>query len=367
MLKKMDSLTRLKNYMMNKDISIDLQIILKNMLVHSDELRELPDDIIIRIIAEAYGLDKNAVDKFSDYIEKLSGRRLLWIQKEYIKRYIDYNEEEDYLKFKELTQEFLPEENIWKPRLEQVCGSYTLEIKDSDKSFIKMLREEIQKNNHSKVQDYIMFLYSRLVGLNERYFISLKQLFDENKSIIKQNLSKWGYEHLMDFCQNKRKIERMGAVKKFSEEYLKVLRNDDNSNQKKSLIYFNIDQSMLDNSKSLSSFYDNLLRSIRYAYKNLQNHKTLSVRIQNIINNNINIKWEIYSIIITYAETFNVYEEKRSYYSPWELCKDYLEHRYNIAFGNEETSLLRAYFKDKKDFTFGKIIFIFSFYFIFSL
>ena len=350
MLTKISSLKRIKDYLISKGIIIDLDSRLKDLIVQSDDLRGLPENIILRIIAEAYGLDKHSINEFSKYIEKLAGRYLYWLQKEYLKRYIDYGEKEDYDKFKLLINEDFPREEEWKAKLDEVCETYDQEIGQADQLFIKKLIIDLTEGNEKKVDDYLKFLYSRLVGLNEYYSISLKKLFEDNQGVIKKNVSQIGYKHLRDFCQDDNKIERMGAVERFSAEYLKILRDDDGSNKKKSLIYLNIEQSMLDNSRDLNSFYDQLLLMVRQIYDDLQNHKTLAIRIRNIIYNDVNIKWQIYSILTTYAETFNVYEEKRGYYSPSAICKDYLEHRYKISIGSNQIKNLESYFKGGKDF-----------------
>ena len=351
MLTKISSVKRINEYIISKGITIDVDSILKDFIVQADDLRALPEDIILRIIAEAYGLDKPSINVFSRYIEKLAGKYLLWLQKEYLKRYIDYGAKEDYDKFKLLVKGDFPHEEEWKARLDEIREKYDQEIRQADKLFIEELMIELKKGDERKVDDYIKFLYSRLVGLNEYYSISLKKLFEDNQSIIKKNVSQVGYKYLQNFCQDDNKIERMEAVVRFSAEYLKILRDDDGSNKKKSLIYFNIDQSVLDNSRNIDSFYDQLLWMVRQIYNDLQNHKTLAVRIRNIIYNNVNIKWQIYSILTTYAETFNVYEEKRGYYSPSAICKDYLEHRYNISIGSNEIKNLESYFKGDKDFS----------------
>lgn len=347
---KISSLTRLKEYLFDKGIFIDIEREINGLIVKSNDLRELPENIILRIIAEAYGLDKSTINEFSKYLEKLSGKYLQWLQKEYIKRYIDYGEIDDYNRFKTLINGDFPSEIEWKPKLDEICENYEHYIENADEEFLKSLRNELEKGNKKRVKDYIIFLYSRLVGLNEYYYISLKKLFMENQIRIRKNISSSGFKRLQNFCQDEDKVERAEAVKKFSAEYIKILRQDDGSSYKKSLIYINIDQSMISDSISLNSFYDHLLSLIRRTYDELQNHKTLAVRIGNIIYDNINIKWQIYSILITYAENFNAYEEKRRYYSPSAIFKDYLEHRYNHKIEGNEKKDLELYFNGKKDF-----------------
>ena len=350
MLTKMSSLERLKNYFVSKGIKVDLDSILKDVIVDSGELRELPEDLVSRIIAEAYRKDKGAVSEFSSFIEKLTGKHLIWLQKQYLKRYIDYGEREDYERFRILIQPDFPLEKTWKQKLDEIIKDYLQGICNADEEFLNNLKSELNKGKKGKAEDYVYFLYSRLVGLNENYYVSLKQLFDENRDLIRKNVSPSGYEQLQRFCDDEIKFERMEAVQKFSSEYLKVLRKDDGSISKKSLIYICINQSMLDNSKNLNSFYDNILCKLRQTYDDLQNHKTLAIRIKNIIHNDVNIKWDIYSVLTTYAETFKVYEEKRSYYFPSKICKDYLEHRYGLTIDSKQTKLLDSYYKGKIDF-----------------
>lgn len=351
MLKKISSLIRLKEYLLDKGIRIDLESKINALAVQSNDLRELPDDIILRIIAEAYELDKPSINEFSKYLEKLAGKSLQWLQKEYLKRYIDYGEIDDYNKFKNLIKEYFPPEMKWKSKLDSICENYVNRIENSDEVFLKSLTKEVKKGNEKRVKDYITFLYSRLVGLNEYYYISLAKLFRDNKIRIEKNISTSGFRQLQSYCQDETKIEKFEAVEKFSAKYLKILREDDGSIYKKSLIYFNIDKSMFNNFKSLNSFYDYLLSLVRYTYHDLRNYGTLSVKIQNIIYNNVNIKWQIYSILTTYAENFNVYEEKRGYYSPSAIFKDYFEHHYNRRIKSDEMKALEYYFKGKEDFS----------------
>jgi DNA modification methylase len=344
------SISRLKDYLSSKAVSVDLDRYLKDLVVKSEKLRELPDNIILRIIAEAYGLDKKPVNEFSKYLENVSGKYLLWLQKEYLKRFIDYGEREDYHKFKNLVVGNLPPAAQWAEKLDEICDKYNYEIESADKSFISSVKNELEKGNEKRVKDYVIFLYSRLVGLNEYYYISLKKLFEDNQSRIMKQLSKRGFNRLRIFCQDESNIERITAVGKFSAEYLQILREDDGSSEKKSLVYFEIDQSLFDNFKDLNSFYDHLLSVVLLSYKELQNHKTFAVRIRNIIDHDINLKWQVYSILTTYAQTFNVYEEKRSYYSPSAISRDYLEHRYSIQFGKNEVKQLESYFRGKESF-----------------
>lgn len=351
MMQKISSKERMKNYLLSKEIIVDVDTILGTLSVDSGKLRELPDDIILRIIAEAHSLDKSAIEEFSRYIEKLTGGHLVWLQKECLKRFIDYGDNQDYVKFKLLIDRDFLHEDAWKGKLYEVVNKFNVEIQKADKLFIEKLKIELKNGNKRRFNDHIKFLYSRLVGLNEYYSVSLKKLFEDNQSIIKRNVSPAGYNHLKFFCQRDEKIERMEAVQRFSAEYLNVLKLDDGSYKKQSLIYFNINQSLLDNNGSLDSFFNQLLWTIKQIYEDLQNHKTLAIRIQNIIHNNINIKWQIYSILTTYAETFKVYEEKRSYYSPSEICRDYIEHRYKIKFGTSEIKNLQLYFKGEIDFS----------------
>jgi DNA modification methylase len=350
MLTKTSSLERLNDYFLSKGIEVDLESKMKGLIVQSNELRDLPKNIILRIIAEAYGLDKPSINEFSKYLEKMTGKYLLWLQKEYLKRYIDYGESEDYYKFQELIKYDFPPEFEWKTKLDDICNEYNHKIQNTDQLFLTLLKTEMMKGNEKRVKDYIVFLYSRLVGLNEFYYISLKKLFDDSKEKIKNNISKTGFNHLQEFCKDENKFERMETIEKFSAEYLKILREDDGSNTKKSLIYFNIDQSLLNSSRNIDNFYDKILSIVSQTYNDLQNHKTFAVRIRNIISNNVNIKWKIFSILTTYAETFNVYEEKRSYYSPSTICKGYLEHRYNFQIGVDELKELESYFKGKVEF-----------------
>ena len=70
--------------------------------------------------------------------------------------------------------------------------------------------------------------------------------------------------------------------------------------------------------------------------ENLKNHHTLSVKITNIISDEINIKWEIYSYLTIFAEKFQKKKEEKQYFFPHVLVKNFIEFRYNIHFTEKE-------------------------------
>jgi len=282
------------------------EIYLKDILIHSDELQELPEDIVEKIIADGYEAASELVKYISNYIydkhEILIGR----IQKNQLKKYIEYRREEDYNIFIELIKQDIPKDLKLRELISNAINdSNKYYIDEAISEFIKNLQNSLNEGNNDRVLDYLTFLYSRLVNLNERRNSSVKSIFNENEKIIKKELSKEDYIFIKNICIDSNNEEpREKAVEHFNKQYIKLLEKNGNYEQKNSIIYVKIDQMLFDLFDSKELFYNYLFNLISLSYDKLQNHKTLAIRIENIMDGDLNIKWEIYAYLTIFAEKF---------------------------------------------------------------
>ena len=93
--------------------------------------------------------------------------------------------------------------------------------------------------------------------------------------------------------------------------------------------------------KTKEQFYDAIFSFIKTAYQKLKNHRTLAVKVSNIISKDLNIKWEIYSYLSIFAEKFIKEKEKHQYFQPEVLCKNYLKYRHDLEI---DLAVLKKYF-----------------------
>ena len=89
--------------------------------------------------------------------------------------------------------------------------------------YLNNLKNSIQSKDNQRVQDYLIFLYSRLLSLNEKRKISLLEIFSDNAKIIKKELSSSDFLELENFCKNSKKIDRIKAISQFNSKYNKIL------------------------------------------------------------------------------------------------------------------------------------------------
>ena len=62
-------------------------------------------------------------------------------------------------------------------------------------------------------------------------------------------------------------------------------------------------------------FYSYVFNLITESYKKIKNHRSLILKVDNIIYEGINLKWEIYSYITIFSENFLSYKVLPHYYS----------------------------------------------------
>jgi len=350
MYAQLPSIEWIKRFLKLNNNDLDPVLYLQGMLINDPHMELLQDDIVERIILDAYESSKPVLEKAVKFAEDYLGIYLGRIQKEQLKKYIDYGNDIDF----DIFIKILNNKAVSEPRIKELKDGFSTLLSSNSKNmnsakneFFLNLRDAMQKENPDRIRDYITFLYSRLLGMNEKKYISLSEIFDMNKEYAKKELSNKNYRKLELKCSDTHKYERFQSIKQFNDYYLNLLQEDKNSDENCSVFYFSITQSLFDKFKDKETFYDFIFRTLSEAYKVIQNHRTLVIYINDIFFKSIDIKWEIYAWIILFGERINSYEEKRSYYHPHEIARDFLIYKYGTLINDEELKELENYFKNK--------------------
>ena len=339
------SLEILTEFLSEHKIKADPKKHLKKHIADSDRTIQLQDDIVDRIIADGYDVTSEKVAEIDALLQKKIEFYLGRVQKEQLKTYLTYEDPDDLQQLIKLSGDSFAAEGkkIYK---EEVLPKE--KITEAVEKLLSKLEEAIKDKNNERVQDYLTFIYSRLLSKNEHRKLSLKQLFDNNTQ--KYDLTKSQQKSLKTFCKSKKLEQRFKVINRYNTKYLKLLEQDDKKEDKSSTIYLNITSKLYDQFKTKEEFYNALFSFIKTAYDKIKNHRTLIIKVQNIIVDTINIKWEIYSYLSIYAEKFRKIEEKQQYYFPEILCKEFLEDIYQKKITDEEVEQLNQYYKDKITF-----------------
>jgi DNA modification methylase len=230
-----------------------------------------------------------------------------------------------------------------------VNKQFKIDKKEAVKKFIYNLKESIHTNNDKRTKDYITFLYSRVVGLNELSNFSLLDLFNLNEKDLTKELSKKDFNHLKKQCNNEDKISKKDVVSIYNQIYLKILDDNTIKDSKSSLTYIYLNQEFFNQFKNEKSFYNYVFELIIKSYDQILNHRTLSIHISNIINKKgINIKWNLYSLITIFFFFFITYKEERGYYHPAKVCLDILDYKFKDSH-SLTLDKLNDYYKNSED------------------
>ena len=340
------SLEILTEFLSEHKITADPKKHLKKHIANTGQTIQLQDDIIPRIIAEGYNITSEKVAEIDALLQRKIAFYLGRVQKEQLKKFLAYEDPDDLQQLINLSRD-----ESFAVDGKKICEEKVLpqnKITDAVDTFLSKLKEAIKEKKNERVQDYLTFIYSRLLAKNENRKLSLKQLFDNNKQKYDLNTSQ--QKLLRHFCKSKKLKERFDVINKYNSKYLEILEQDEKNQDKSSVIYLNITSKLYRQFKTKEEFYNALFTFIKTAYDNLKNHRTLIVKVQNIIVDNINIKWEIYSYLSIYAEKFRKIEEKQQYYFPKILCKEFLEDRYQKKITPEDEEQLNQYYRGKINF-----------------
>lgn len=331
-------------------IPVNPQSYLDKLIIKSDKAYPLPKDIIPKIIADAYGLSDQAVKNISNSIQKELNIYLGRIQKNQLKKYIDYGFESDFYIFKNLIGQEVDKNFNLKEYCDRLIDKEGLDFKKTVDLFKRNISEAMDKGDEKRVRDYLIFLYSRLLSLNENRKISLKSIFDENRGFIKKEMPEEDYLRIQEFCSNTECLDREKVISKFNKEYIRILEHNGGYKDKNSIVYLKVNQNLLDQFNNNEEFFSFLLEFVKMAYEKTQNHKSLLIDVESIFDNKGgNLKWKIYSYLTIFAENFIKDKENRAYYIPSVICQDYLKYKYNIILSDNDLKTLDYYFNEKAD------------------
>jgi DNA modification methylase len=337
----------ISNFLEINNVSLDLDNYITENI--SGDLKGLPTDIVKRIIGDAYGSKNKIVKKISDYLVKTYNLYLGRVQKEQLKKYLDYKFNEDYNTLIQLIVQDLPENFDLKDIINKFDDGEE-ELNKAISEFFLNLNEARDSAKKDRVRDYLIFLYSRLISLNEKSYISLSELFSDNENIIKKELSASDFSELKSFCANYKEDLRFKVINQFNEKYIEILHRNGDKDKKAGLIYLNLDQNLFDKFKIETDFYDYLLTIIKKSYDLSENHKSLIIKIENIFSNGINVKWKLYAYLSIFAEKFKESPELRVYYKGVEILIDTFEHKYGLKFSDDEIALINNLLLEKISF-----------------
>ncbi len=331
----------LNEFLIKNNININLHNYIS--VINKKPKVNIECELINNIIVDAYKGFSECVKEIANIINLRTGIVLGRKEKKIIKKmldYLDFSDKEIILN--QLNRAVDIEKLIIEKRNQNIHV-----ITESVNSYIDNLKREIKNKNEKKIKDYLNFLYSRLISHNERKIISLTELFNDNLTELSQLHT---VEQINDFQKTLKKFDKdylyPKAVRIYNELYLEKFINDKQT--KYDLIVFQINQELFNKFNDYNKFIEHIFKVLNKSYAELINHRTLAIKINNIIINSKNIKWDLFSIISVYAENF--IKHKHSFYKPEVICFDYLQHKYNLENDKTVKVYLSQYYSKKIDF-----------------
>ncbi len=341
------SLKIIDEFLQKNSMSLDTKKYLNDYLVYDKSLIDLSNDIINNIICDAYEANNDNVKKITDILSSEHGDFLGYVQKEQLKKYLDYHIESDFNTLLELMET----KNISNHDLKELCNKFRLKQNDVDKTldlFVRNLVYSIKQKHDDRIQDYLIFLYSRLVSINEKRKLSLQEIFQNNLKTMRKELRDDQIWDLQNSCSSNKREDRYITIQKFNSEYLKILYREKDHNDKSAIVYLQITQKLYDDYETKDNFYSALFSFLTHAYQEIENHKALVIKVENILSGKLNIKWEIYSYLTIFSEKFQKGSERHQYLFPEQHLADFLHYRFGIQISENELELLQKYYKNEK-------------------
>lgn len=333
----------IKEFLEKNNISLNLEDYILLYKPHPQRpLSDLPNDIVDKIISDAFKFSYRYIQEISDELFSKFDVHLSRIQKKYLKNYLLYKTDESLDSFRQSLNGKV-NYTIIDYIDERIKNTILINLNGID-LFLDNLRNAISKGKSERIQDYLMFLYSRLLGLNEKKRISIWELFIENKKEATKELSSEECSVLENQCNNfdKALVDKETAVHEFNRIYNNILNK--NGKDANSLIYIEIDQIVADQFSSINDLVNYLFLLIERSYEKLSNHRTLLIRIKNIIFEKNNIKWLLYAYITIYCEKFKEASGNRNYYKAEEIFVDILENIYGINMTTSDKFKIKKYY-----------------------
>ena len=330
----------IENYLNKNGININVSeyINLANTVI--DDTDNFNENLLDNIIVEGYNGFSEDVKEISNHLSNkykiYFGRR----EKIILKKILDY---EKYDLLDNIENSTISKIELIRLIKFQRKNNFN-KILICKNEYFKCLNQAILGKNKNRISDYVNFLYSKTIIHYEYKKRSISEIFHDNEYILTKEISKDKLYKFKKKCtENDTKIDYSAAVNLFNNLYQKeILENGENLND---VVAINLDQDTFNLYPSKEEFISFIFSSISSLYKEILNHRTLVIKINNIIFNGINIKWELYSYLTIYSENFITYDEHRQYYKPEEICIDFLEHKYKFIISEEVKNKLKKYFK----------------------
>ena len=250
--------------------------------------QNIANDIIELIICDSYEVTSPYLKKISNVLFNGFGIHINSNQKNILKKYLIYNLKNDMdvllesiinhnLKSTNKTDDLFSN-NFGKKEFINVCKKimttqFNIDKKEAVQKYIYNLNKAISNNNENRIKDYITFLYSRLLGLNELKELSLYDLFILNQDKLIKELSDKEFNLIKKHCANKDKLDRNQAVNLFNQYYLNII--DKNQENPCSLFYLYLNQNLFNEFDNEKSFINYILEIIKQSYIQIQNHALL--------------------------------------------------------------------------------------------
>lgn len=335
----------LENYLKKNGVNIKVADYVKVIPV-SEVLDEKLNHVLFdNIIIDGYNGFSEDVKYISNYVINnfniFFGRR----EKTIIKKILDY---ECYELLSSINVSSTKNIDLKKIIKNQRSNSYE-KIVSCKEDYFHNLKREISEKNNNRISDYVNFLYSKALIHNEFKTRSVYEIFRENENILIKDTNKQSFERFKNIClKNKKKILYNESVELFNKLYKKEIL--DNGEKLHEVIAINLDQKTFNSFTSKEDFLSYVFCLLRNIYVELQNHRTLIIKIENIIFNEVNIKWELYSYLTIYAENFHHYYEDRQYFKPEEICVDFIEHKYRMVPTENVKEKIKKYYKGGLEF-----------------
>lgn len=334
----------LAEFLKENDINIRLDDYLKVIPFNENCLNIVDQSIIQNIIVDAYKTFSEEVKQMSLHITSETGVYLGRQQKKMIYKMINYD---NFSELKSL-ESFIGKKIYLKQLILRYRKEGIYKIENAIDQYFKNLRQAINDKNKDRIFDYLNFIYSRLLPFNEYKFRSISELFEENRSNL---LNEFDSDRVAQFEEKCREVNTRlpysDNVKIYNDLYLKELTEGGQGHY--DIITINLNQNLFDSFNHKENFYSYIFELISSVYKDIRNHRSLILKIENIIYKGMNLKWELYSYLTVYAENFKSNVETRSYYKPDVICFDFLENKYGLEDNKQTRDLLKDYYKNKID------------------
>lgn len=357
----------LKNLEITEESYKDVISKIKKQNVKDDYILEYDEGIkyLYSVLIDIYSLNSENVKMIANRIAK-NHEALGRAEKDLIKHYCDYSDEESFNKLIKIIGQNYEQEIL------MIFESYSVDL--SSKAINKFKENWLiadDSEDQIKKFDYIQGLYSRISTHFNSDKISLDEIYKYNEPFISKELKEDSIIKLKKFCSSNEKIDSKMARRSFCDFYSNILDKellDDSNNNKlekimnKSYakntpfyeletekygnIVIKISQKMYDACPEKNYFLDLVLTIISQTYRLLKNHRTLVIYIENIFDNGHNLKWELYSYIGIFAEHFIPTRELRNFYKPELLAIDKLNY---LGFETTDTDTLnfKRYYSGK--------------------